>query len=69
MSNSKNDLSKFIDEVFKPVYSAESVLLTSPVDGLLSELVEEDMRAKNLDPLNKNDVKKYWASKGVESNG
>jgi len=35
----------------------------------LEDLVEEEMRAKGLDPLNKDDVQKYWMSKGITLNG
>lgn len=64
-SNNNVDLSKFIDEVFRPINTAESTFLTNPVDGFLESLVEEEMISKGLDPLNKEDVKKFWASKGV----
>ena len=35
----------------------------------LQDLVEEEMRSKGLDPLNKDDVQKYWSSKGIHFNG
>jgi len=55
------DMAKFIDEQFRPATGEESVYL--------EEMVVYEMRVKGLDPLNKDDVKKFWASKGVESNG
>lgn len=51
----------FIDEVYNPRSLNEKAHLT--------DLVEEEMRSKGLDPLNKNDVQKFWASKGVSVNG
>lgn len=35
----------------------------------LEETVKEEMRAQGLDPLNKQDVQKFWASKGIGING
>lgn len=35
----------------------------------LEETVKEEMRAQGLDPLNKEDVQKFWASKGIGING
>ena len=35
----------------------------------LEETVKEEMRAQGLDPLNKDDVQKFWASKGIGING
>ena len=64
MSNLNNetikDINKLIDEQFRP--SMDSGVY-------LEEMVAKQMRAEGYDPLNKDDVKKYWASKGVESNG
>lgn len=57
-SNSIN-LNKLIDEQFNPRSINES--------AFLQDLVEEEMRSKNLDPLNKDDVQKYWASRGVRN--
>jgi len=50
-----------IDEYYNPRNLTEK--------AHLQDLVEEEMRAKGLDPLNKVDVQKYWASKGVQLNG
>ena len=52
------NLNKLIDEQFNPRSINES--------AYLQDLVEEEMRSKNLDPLNKDDVQKYWASRGVK---
>lgn len=60
-SNKDVDLNKLIDEQFKPVHKEEA--------AYLEEMVAYEMRIKGLDPLNKDDVKNFWASKGVESNG
>lgn len=51
------DVSKMIDEQFNPKNSNEN----------LQSLVEQEMRSKGLDPLNKDDVKEFWRSKGIES--
>jgi len=53
------NLNKMIDEQFNPRTVNES--------AFLQDLVEEEMRSKNLDPLNKDDVQKYWASRGVNN--
>jgi len=53
------NLNKLIDEQFNPRSINES--------AFLQDLVEEEMRSKNLDPLNKVDVQKYWASRGVKN--
>ena len=53
--------SKLIDEYYNPRNLSEK--------AYLQDLVEEEMRAKGLDPLNKNDVQIYWKSKGIELNG
>jgi hypothetical protein len=45
--------SNIIDEYYNP-------------RNLNEDLVEEEMRAKGLDPLNKDDVQKYWKSKGIK---
>ena len=59
--NSNPDNNKVIDEYYNPRNTNES--------AFLQDLVEEEMRSKNLDPLNKDDVQKYWASKGIKLNG
>jgi phenylalanyl-tRNA synthetase beta subunit len=53
--------SKVIDEYYNPRNLNEK--------AHLQDLVEEEMRAKGFDPLNKGDVQKYWASKGIQFNG
>lgn len=53
------DTPKIIDEYYNPRNINEK--------AYLQDLVEEEMRSKGLDPLNTNDVQKYWASKGVKS--
>jgi len=60
-SNKEVDLNKLIDEQFRPVVNSDV--------QYLDEMVAVEMRAEGLDPLNKDDVKKFWASKGVELNG
>lgn len=45
-----------IDEYFNPKRTNENLL----------ELVEEEMRLKGFDPLNKDDVRKFWRTKGIE---
>jgi hypothetical protein len=50
-----------IDEQFRPTVQENFTVL--------QEVINKEMVAKGLDPLNKDDVKKFWASKGVESNG
>lgn len=45
-----------IDEYFNPKKTNQN----------LQELVEEEMRLAGLDPLNKDDVRKFWRTKGIE---
>jgi len=52
---------KVIDEYYNPRNLNEK--------AHLQDLVEEEMRSKGLDPLNKEDVQKYWSSKGIHYNG
>ena len=35
-------------------------------DNNLEEIVHGEMRAQGLDPLNRDDVKAFWRSKGLE---
>jgi len=57
-SNSDSlNVGHLIDEQFRPNKLEEN--------KNLQELVERDMRAEGYDPLNSNDVKAYWASKGI----
>lgn len=60
-SNKEVDLSKLIDEQFRPIVNEDV--------QYLDEMVALEMRSEGLDPLNKDDVKKFWTSKGVEFNG
>ena len=56
---------KLIDEQFKPII-VDGYLLDS--DGsVLTETVKEQMRSEGLNPLNKQDVLKFWKSKGIEN--
>ena len=50
-----------IDEYYNPRNLNEKLYL--------QDLVEEEMVSKGLDPLNKDDVQKYWAFKGIKTNG
>ena len=59
--NSNKEVSNIIDEYYNPRNLNEK--------AYLQDLVEEEMRAKGLDPLNKNDIQIYWKSKGIELNG
>ena len=62
MLNSNPHIStKIIDEYYNPKNLNEK--------AHLEDLVEEEMRSKGLDPLNKDDVQKYWTSKGIQLNG
>lgn len=61
LDSSVNNVSKILDEYYNPRNLNEK--------AYLQDLVEEEMRSKGLDPLNKNDVQIYWKSKGVELNG
>jgi hypothetical protein len=61
LNSNKDVVNKIIDEYYNPKNLNEK--------AYLEDLVEEEMRSKGLDPLNKNDVQKYWKSKGIESNG
>lgn len=59
-SNIQN-IVNLIDEHYNPRNSNER--------AYLQDLVEEEMRSKGLDPLNKEDIQIYWKSKGVQVNG
>ena len=59
-SNVQNVLN-LIDEHYNPRNSNER--------AFLQDLVEEEMRSKGLDPLNKSDIQSYWKSKGILVNG
>lgn len=37
------------------------------INNNLENLVEQEMRSKGLDPLNKDDVKEFWRQKGIQS--
>jgi len=50
---------KMIDEYYNP----------KNVQDNLEDIVEQEMKAQGLNPLNKSDVRKFWASKGVVVNG
>ncbi len=45
-----------IDEYFNPKKTNQNLV----------EIVEEEMRLAGLDPLNKDDVRKFWRTKGIE---
>lgn len=53
----KIDITNMIDEQFNSKNTNEN----------LQSLVEQEMRSKGLDPLNKDDVKTFWRLKGIES--
>ena len=61
MLNSNPDHTKVIDEYYNPLNLSEK--------AHLQDLVEDEMRAKGLDPINKEDIQKYWMSKGIQFNG
>ena len=61
LDSNKQIIDKIIDEHYNPRNLNEK--------AFLEDLVEEEMLSKGLDPLNKNDVQKYWKSKGIEANG
>lgn len=61
MLNSNPTVDNVIDEYYNPRNINEK--------AHLQDLVEEEMRSKGLDPLNKDDVQKYWKSKGISLNG
>lgn len=65
INSNTNQLNKMIDEQFKPVVKEDSIFITEPKLALVEQMVEQDMIAKGMNPLNKDDVNKYWASKGV----
>lgn len=50
-----NPATNMIDEYYNPKH----------IKPTMNELAEQDMKANGLDPLNSDDVKKYWASKGI----
>lgn len=61
LNSNKEVVTKIIDEYYNPRNLNEK--------AYLQDLVEEEMRSKGLDPINKDDVQAYWKSKGVELNG
>ena len=61
MLDSNHESSNIIDEYYNPRNLSEK--------AHLQDLVEEEMRTKGLDPLNKEDIQKYWMSKGIQFNG
>ena len=58
LDSNKEVVTKIIDEYYNPRNINEK--------AYLEDLVEEEMRSKGLDPLNKEDVQFYWKSKGIE---
>lgn len=58
MLDSNKDIANVIDEYYNPRNVNEK--------AYLQDLVEEEMRMKGLDPLNKEDIQKYWMSKGIK---
>lgn len=63
-----NTTINLIDEAFRPPKKIGEHLLDSDSE-LLPNVVAEEMRAEGLDPLNKNDIQKYWKSRGINLNG
>jgi hypothetical protein len=61
LNSNKVTTDKIIDEYYNPRNLNEK--------AHLEDLVEEEMRSKGLDPLNKDDIQAYWKSKGVVVNG
>lgn len=61
LNSNKVIIDKIIDEHYNPRNLNEK--------AFLEDLVEEEMLSKGLDPLNKDDIQKYWKSKGVVLNG
>ena len=61
LDSNKQNVNKILDEYYNPRNLNEK--------AYLHDLVEEEMRSKGYDPLNKNDVQRYWKSKGIEVNG
>ena len=61
LNSNKDVINKIIDEYYNPRNLNEK--------AHLEDLVEEEMRSKGFDPLNKEDVQRYWKSKGIEANG
>ena len=61
LNSTRVTVDKLIDEYYNPKNLNEKTHL--------QDLVEEEMRSKGLDPLNKNDIQSYWKSKGILVNG
>lgn len=61
LDSKKVTTDKVIDEYYNPKNLNEK--------AYLEDLVEEEMLAKGLDPLNKDDIQFYWKSKGIVVNG
>lgn len=47
----------------------DNIMIIECEEDYLELLVANDMISEGYDPLNKDDVKKYWTSKGIEVNG
>ncbi|CAB5221389.1 hypothetical protein UFOVP245_143 [uncultured Caudovirales phage] len=52
---SVNPATNMIDEYHNPKY----------IKPTMNDLAEEEMKSQGLNPLNSDDVKKFWASKGI----
>lgn len=61
LNSTRVTVDKLIDEYYNPKNLNEKTHL--------QDLVEEEMRSKGLDPLNKIDIQSYWKSKGILVNG
>lgn len=61
LNSTRVTVDKLIDEYYNPKNLSEKTHL--------QDLVEEEMRSKGLDPLNKIDIQSYWKSKGILVNG
>lgn len=53
---------QFIDEVFMRHLEKEEAVI-------LPEYIKQEMILKGYDPINKDDIREFWLSKGIEQNG
>lgn len=59
-NNDSFDNGTVIDEQYRP-----ELLENLKEKKLLNEIIEEEMIAEGFNPLNRDDIKSYWMSKGI----
>ena len=59
LNSNTTEVLNMIDEYYNPRHA----------NAELTDIIEDEMRAQGLDPLNKSDIQKFWKSKGIVVNG